>query len=102
MKTIGFLPHNIEKIKAGLKTQTRRTYPHEILKGDTVQIEEASSIRLKITEVRGGRLRSITDEDAVKEGYANSAEFLKGEWAAEQLQKLGNPWVWVYSFEVVK
>ena len=102
MKTISFFYNNIEKIKAGLKTQTRRTSPHDLVKGDLVQIEEDTSVTLKITEVRGERLRSITDEDAVREGYDNKIAFLCGGWAKEQLQKLGNPWVWVYSFEVIR
>ena len=100
MKTIGFFPHNIEKIKAGLKTQTRRTRPYDIVKGDLVQVEEDTGLTIQITEVRGERLRAISDEDAVKEGYANSAEFLKGDWAAEELRKGGNPWVWVISFKL--
>ena len=102
MKTIRFFPHNIEKIKAGLKTQTRRTSFHDLYPGDRVQIEEDKTITLLITRISGGRLREISDEDAVKEGYTNSAEFLKGEWAAGELKKSENPKVWVYSFEVVK
>jgi len=102
MKTISFFAHNVEKIKVRLKTQTRRTRPYDLVAGDEVQIEEDTSITLKITEVRGERLRKISDEDAVREGYENSTAFLKGDWAAEQLEKLGNPYVWVISFEVVK
>ena len=102
MKTISFFSHNIEKIKAGLKTQTRRTRPYDFVKDEIVQIEEDISITLKITGVRGERLRSITDEDAILEGYDDSKKFLKGDWAAGELKKSGNPWVWVISFEVMR
>ena len=102
MKTISFFPHSIEKIKAGLKTQTRRTSDYYIYPGDLVQIEEDKTITLLITRISGEKLKEISDEDAVKEGYANSAEFLAGDWATGELKKNEDPQVWVYNFKVVK
>lgn len=98
MKTISFTPQNIEKIKKGLKTQTRRTRYYDLFPGDVVQIEEDKSVTLLVTKISGGKLKEISNEDAVKEGYANSAEFLKGDWATSELQKQENPKVWVYDF----
>ncbi len=102
MKTISFFKHNIEKIKEGLKTQTRRTRPNDLYPGDVVQIEEDKTVKLLITRISGGLLKDITDEDAIREGYPDSASFLKGDWAARELIKSGNPKVQVISFKVVE
>ena len=102
MKTISFFKHNVEKIKAGLKTQTRRTSLNDLFPGDIVQIEEDKTVKLLIPRLSGGLLKDITDEDAIREGYPDSASFLKGDWAARELIKSGNPKVQVISFKEVE
>lgn len=99
MKTLDFFSQYVDLILQGKKTQTRRTRPYDFKVGDIVAVEGHETLKLYIEEVRGERLRSVTDEDGVREGFANKEEFLKCEWASEQLQKLGNPWVWVYGFK---
>ena len=108
MSTISFYPHNIEKIVKGNKTQTRRLYkfdpslcPYGKV-GDILAIEEDSTTLIRITDVSLSSLEEITNKDAIKEGYKNKEQFLRGKWATEQTKTYGNPIVWVISFERVR
>lgn len=76
----------------------------------------ASRITLTVKEVRVQRLQEISDDDCRAEGvFGYPAGYYKGCWQSEYSQlwdsinggKIGsswqdNPWVWAYTFEVVK
>ena len=86
--------------------------------------KEAARIWLRVTEVRCERLKEITDSDAVHEGFEPdpdirgvfmcSVDCIRGTprgkfallWndtipkdSLEEYGWMGNPWVWVYTFE---
>ena len=102
MKTIDFYSRNIKLIREGKKTQTRRTRYYELYPGDIVQVESDPTLKLLITRISAGKLRHISEEDGIKEGFSGREEFLKGEWAKEQLEKLGDTKVWVYDFVIIR
>lgn len=86
--------------------------------------KEAARIWLRVTEVRCERLKEITDSDAVHEGFEPDPDIRgrfmcsvdciqgtpRGKFALlwndtipkdslEEYGWMGNPWVWVYTFE---
>ncbi|MDC8446071.1 MAG: hypothetical protein LV471_09135 [Nitrosomonas sp.] len=80
----------------------------------------ASRILLEVTNVRVDKLRDISEEDAMAEGYISTAivndagDDYTGEYAAEAFRTLWkspingqgswdlNPWVWVVEFKVLE
>ena len=75
--------------------------------------KSAARIFLKVTNVRAECLRSITEKDAMAEGYPillSDIGFSATDWfhvtwndiADESTNWDANPWVWVYGFERFK
>jgi hypothetical protein len=63
----------------------------------------ASRLTLEITDIRCERLRDIGEEDSIKEGERNRADFqLLWEEINGTCSWAENPWVWVISFKVLK
>lgn len=77
--------------------------------------KEATRIFLKVKDVRVERLQDITEKQAEKEGFINTAEYCVGNTARGHFRNLwdstikkadidrhswsANPWVWVIEFE---
>jgi hypothetical protein len=59
----------------------------------------ASRLTLRLKGIGIERLRSITDADALAEGYSSASAFLAGEWAAPLADR--NPYVWVLDFDPI-
>lgn len=73
---------------------------------------------IKITNIRAEKLKDISEEDSVAEGYKSTAvlvddgndytglfameHFSNSKWVNDKICKYGDPWVWVYDFEVKK
>ena len=102
----------IAPILAGRKTQTRRLWKKArvriggIYEGRTYRAGKPF-VRLHVLDVERERLGNISEEDAVREGYETSAEFLKDFFAMHEGKfRPGVDWldhqVWVMSFEVLK
>ncbi|MEM1589626.1 MAG: ASCH domain-containing protein, partial [Candidatus Bathyarchaeia archaeon] len=98
-----FKRHNIKKILAGVKTQTRRIHKHTWKIGKAYALKDSWFSKGKayiiITRKFRQKLGEITPEDVKKEGY-NSLEEFKAEW-----MKLHGEWnpdqiVWVYEFKL--
>ena len=117
IEQIKFIDLLFSKVKDGSKTQTRRIFSEQkekIYVRDKIVItvrkhcnEVIGRVFLKITDVRIERLNLITEEDAVKEGFANVEAF--NEYWNKLYEKddkhfsvEGNPLVFVITFEVVK
>lgn len=93
------------------KTQTRRLWSKaRIRAGGTYEARTYRAgkpfARLHVQDIWKERLGDIREEDAVKEGYATSAEFLKDFFAMHDGKfTSGIDWldhrVWVLSFEVM-
>lgn len=61
----------------------------------------ASRISLRVMDVRAERLRTITEADAVQEGFGDVSQFAEYWDRLNESRGYGwalNPWVWVYSF----
>jgi hypothetical protein len=99
-----FHPKMAQKVKAGLKTQTRRKVNENECRyraGRVYSIQtgrgKPASGHITITEVRQEQLGDITLRDARREGFRTTADFkaywleLHGKWQQEQP-------VWVISF----
>jgi len=101
----------IAPILDGRKTQTRRLWKKSTVRQGGIYEARTyragkSFARIHITGVQKERLGDIRDEDAVKEGYATSAEFLKDFFAIHDGKfRSGTDWldhqVWAVSFEVM-
>jgi hypothetical protein len=100
----------IEKIKAGIKTETRRLGKKRWSIGKVYWVchklyQNEPDCRIKVTDVRQEHLYDILPEDVVREGFedAGVAGFIKGfkEINAGKTAE-DNPLVWVVRFELVK
>ncbi|MEM1540785.1 MAG: ASCH domain-containing protein [Candidatus Bathyarchaeia archaeon] len=98
-----FKRYNIEKILAGVKTQTRRIHKHTWQVGKVYLLRDSWFSKgvayIIVTRKFRQKLGDITLEDVKKEGY-NSLEEFKAEWI-----KLHGEWnpdqvVWVYEFKL--
>ncbi|MBR3922005.1 MAG: hypothetical protein IKJ45_02740 [Kiritimatiellae bacterium] len=75
---------------------------------------DAARIFLRVTNIRAERLRSITEKDAMAEGYPillsdigfSATDWFRVTWddniADESTNWNANHWVWVYEFERIK
>lgn len=63
---------------------------------------EFSRLMLEITDIRAERLRSISEEDANKEGFDSVADFLKYFESLSPKNRGENPNVAVFSFKTVR
>ncbi|OFW99254.1 MAG: hypothetical protein A3E78_11750 [Alphaproteobacteria bacterium RIFCSPHIGHO2_12_FULL_63_12] len=106
-----FKPQHVEKILRGEKTQTRRLGKKRWNVGAVHQAKTKlfgePFARLRITGVRQEPLDEISEEDARREGYANSHEYL-GAFrkinlaGAADAHRYWTQLVWVVDFELVK
>ena len=100
-----FRREDIEKIRTGRKTMTRRIHKREWRVGRTYMVRDSpysrSRLRIRILRKFRQKLGEISEEDIRKEGYSSLEEFkevwtrIYGEWNPEQV-------VTAYEFEVVE
>ena len=102
-----FKPEHVAPIKAGTKTQTRRTGKRRWNVGAlhqcrTVMLDKASTFAVvHIKAVREERLRSISHDDAMAEGYTGIGTYLTAFYAINHMATDADPLVWVVTFRVV-
>ena len=107
MKIIKFKQEFLESIRDGSKTQTMRMPSSriDVQENDTViaLFPNGEELTLKINKVGYKAFKSITDEDAKREGFHNKEELQKclkdiySEYRIEDFMRF-----YYYRFEVVK
>jgi hypothetical protein len=102
-----FKPEHVAPIIAGEKTQTRRLGKKRWNVGSVHQCQtrmlDNGSVfaRVRILSVRQERLRSISHDDAVSEGYTGIGTFLTAFYEINDMATDADPLVWVVRFGVV-
>jgi hypothetical protein len=95
----------LDLVLSGVKTQTRRLHRRVLREGRIYALKrnwiESTGKYIKITRVARQRLRDVSEEEAVKEGFSSIEEFQKvwirinGSWDPEME-------VVVYDFEIAE
>lgn len=100
-----FKPEHVAPILTGAKTQTRRLgkrrWRHDSIHQARTALFGEPFARLRILEVRQERLRTISLDDAVAEGYTGPGTFLHAFYRINGMAFDADPLVWVVTFEVV-
>lgn len=102
-----FKPEHIPPILSGRKTQTRRFGRKRWNVGAVHQCQtrmlDNSSVfaHAVILDVRQERLRSISHDDAVAEGYTGIGTYLHAFYEINHMATDWDPPVWVVSFGVI-
>lgn len=103
--------HTLAQVLSGQKTQTRRRMKSAPLIGHSYSIQPNRGMkgiaRMRVVAVREERVGDISEEDAIKEGFANRSAFLE-TWAkihklnTEEKRRRGfEEVVYVVTFELV-
>lgn len=101
-----FRPEHVAPILAGAKTQTRRMGDKRWNVGAVHQCKttlfspDPPFAHVRILDVAQERLRSISHDDAVAEGYTGIGTFLTAFYAINRMATDADPRVWVVRFEV--